>query len=234
MVNVDDAIIARLESFGEKFEILVDADLAADFRNPDHTEEIPIEDILAVEEIFKDSKKGDKASEEAMEKVFETTDTLEVAKQILEKGHVQLTAEQKRKMQEDKRKMVVNTIARESINPQTGFPHPVQRIENAMEECRVKIEPFTSVDEQVKTTLKAIKVKIPIRFEKVKVAVRLPGSASGHAYSDIKPFGKILNEEWQQDGSWIAIVEIPGGLQDDFNHKMASISGGEAETKLIK
>ena len=57
MVNVDDAIIARLESFGEKFEILVDADLAADFRNPDHTEEIPIEDILAVEEIFKDSKK---------------------------------------------------------------------------------------------------------------------------------------------------------------------------------
>ena len=179
MVNVDDAIIARLESFGEKFEILVDADLAADFRNPDHTEEIPIEDILAVEEIFKDSKKGDKASEEAMEKVFETTDTLEVAKQILEKGHVQLTAEQKRKMQEDKRKMVINTIARESINPQTGFPHPVQRIENAMEECRVKIEPFTSVDEQVKTTLKAIKVKIPIRFEKVKVAVRLPGSASG-------------------------------------------------------
>ena len=56
MVNVDDAIIARLESYGEKFEILVDADLAADFRNPDHTEEIPIEDILAVEEIFKDSK----------------------------------------------------------------------------------------------------------------------------------------------------------------------------------
>ena len=31
MVNVDDAIIARLESYGEKFEILVDADLAADF-----------------------------------------------------------------------------------------------------------------------------------------------------------------------------------------------------------
>ena len=40
MVNVDDAIIARLESFGEKFEILVDPDLAADFRNPDNEKEI--------------------------------------------------------------------------------------------------------------------------------------------------------------------------------------------------
>ena len=46
--------------------------------------------------------------------------------------------------------------------------------------------------------------------------------------------GEILNEEWQQDGSWIGIVEMPGGLQDDFAAKMAEISSGEAETKTIK
>ena len=209
MVNVDE------ESFGEKFEILVDPDLAADFRNPDNEKEIEIEDILAVEEIFKDSKKGDKASEEAMEKVFGTTDVLEVASQILKKGHVQLTAEQRRQMQEDKRKQVIAKIAREGINPQNGLPA------------------FKSVDEQVQIALKAIKVLIPIKFEKVKMAVRLPSTAAGNAYSAIRPFGQIVNEEWQQDGSWIGIVEMPGGLQDDFNHKMASISGGEAETKLI-
>ena len=202
MVNVDDAIIARLESFGEKFEILVDPDLAADFRNPDYEKEIEIEDILAVEEIFKDSKKGDKASEEAMEKVFGTTDVLEVAR-------------------------------REGINPQNGLPHPAMRIENAMNEAKVKVDAFKSVDEQVQIALKAIKVLIPIKFEKVKMAVRLPSTAAGNAYSAIRPFGQIVNEEWQQDGSWIGIVEMPGGLQDDFNHKMASISGGEAETKLI-
>ena len=234
MVNIDDAIIARYESFGEKFEILVDPDLAADFRNPDNEKEIDIEDILAVEEIFKDSKKGDKASEESMNKVFETTDVLEVASQILQKGHVQLTAEQRRQMQEDKRKQVIAKIAREGINPQNGLPHPAVRIENAMNESKVKIDPFKSVDEQVQIALKAIKVLIPIKFEKVKIAVRLPSTATGKAYSAIRPFGKILNEEWQQDGSWIAIVEMAGGLQDDFNHKMASISGGEAETKLIK
>ena len=234
MVNIDDAIITRLESFGEKFEILVDPDLAADFRNPDNEKEIAIEDILAVEEIFKDSKKGDKASDEAMEKVFETTDVLEVATQILQKGQVQLTAEQRRQMQEDKRRQVIAKIAREGINPQNGLPHPAQRIENAMNEAKVKVDAFKSVDEQVQIALKAIKVLIPIKFEKIKMAVRLPSTATGKAYSSIRPFGKILNEEWQQDGSWIAIVEMPGSLQDDFNHKMASISGGEAETKLIK
>ena len=234
MVNIDDAIIARYEAFGEKFEILVDPDLAADFRNPDNEKEINIEDILAVEEIFKDSKKGDKASEESMNKVFETTDVLEVAALILQKGHVQLTAEQRRQMQEEKRKQVIAKIAREGINPQNGLPHPAMRIENAMNEAKVKVDPFKSVDEQVQIALKAINVLIPIKFEKVKIAVRLPSTAAGGAYSAIRPFGTIINEEWQQDGSWIGIVEMAGGLQDDFNHKMASISGGEAETKLIK
>ncbi len=61
MVNVDEAIIAKYEYCGEHFEILVDPDLAADYRNPDGPD-VAIEDLLAVEEIFKDSKKGDKAS----------------------------------------------------------------------------------------------------------------------------------------------------------------------------
>ena len=172
--------------------------------------------------------------DEAMNKIFETTDPIEVSKIILEKGTVQLTAEQKRQMQKDKRKLIINKISREAINPQTGLPHPAQRIENAMDEAKVKVDPFTSVEQQVQTALKAIKPLIPIRFEKVKVAVRLPGSAAGSAYSTIHPFGEIVNEEWQQDGSWIAIVEIPGGLQDKFASKMAEISGGEAETKTIK
>ena len=115
MVNVDEAIIAKYEYCGEHFEILVDPDLAADFRNPDGPD-VAIEDLLAVEEIFKDSKKGDKASDEAMNKIFETTDPIEVSKIILEKGTVQLTADQKRKMQEDKRKLVINKIAKEAIN----------------------------------------------------------------------------------------------------------------------
>ncbi|MCL2115185.1 MAG: ribosome assembly factor SBDS [Methanobrevibacter sp.] len=233
MVNIDDAIIARLESYGELFEILVDPDLAADFKNPEK-DPIAIEDVLAVEEIFKDAKKGDKASEDSMNKVFDNTDTLEVATAILEKGHIQLTAKQKREMQEEKRRMVVNKIARESINPQNGLPHPVKRIENAMDESKVKIDPFKSVDEQVKTTLKAIKVKIPIRFEKVRIAVRLPGNVAGNAYSSISHFGEIINEEWQQDGSWIAIIEMAGGLQNRFNLKMNELSGGKSETKLIK
>lgn len=231
MVTLEDAVIARLEYYGEHFEILVDPDLASDFKRG---EDIKIEDVLAVEEVFKDARKGDKASEEAMMKAFSTVDPIEAAPTIIKKGHVQLTAQQRKEIQEEKRKMIVATITRESINPQTKLPHPARRIEIAMEECRIHVDPFKSVDEQVKTVLKAIRTKIPIRFEKVRVAVKIPGDFTGKAYGAVSEFGTIKNEEWQQDGSWVAVIEIPGGLQDSFYTKMSELTHGQVETKLIK
>ena len=231
MINLEDAVIARLEYYGEHFQILVDPDLASDFKSGKN---VKMEDVLAVEEVFKDSKKGDKASEEAMMKAFNTVDPLEAAVTIIKKGHVQLTAQQRKEMQEEKRKLIVATITRESINPQTKLPHPARRIEIAMDECKLHVDPFKSVDEQVKTVMKAIRTKIPIRFEKVNVAIKIPGDFTGKVYGVIPTFGRIMKEEWQQDGSWVAVVEIPGGMQDSFYEKLSELTRGEVETKLVK
>jgi ribosome maturation protein SDO1 len=125
MITLEDAVIARLEYFGEHFEILVDPEMAADFKRG---EAIEVQEILAVEEVFKDAKKGDKASEEAMMKAFNTTDILDAAATIIRKGHVQLTAQQRKEMTEEKRRKIVATITRESINPQTKFPHPWKNV----------------------------------------------------------------------------------------------------------
>lgn len=231
MVNVDEVVIARLESYGERFEILVDAELAADYKRG---EDIAIEDVLAVEEVFKDAHKTDKASEETMMKAFETTDALEVADKILHKGTIQITAQQKRQMQEEKTKQVINQIAREAINPQTKLPHPPKRIQKAMEEAKVHIDPMKTVEEQIQPTVKAILTKIPIRIEKVQVAIKIPGTYAGKAYSTINQYGKLQKEEWESDGSWIGIVEIPGGLQDEFFTALSGLTHGEVESKLIK
>ncbi len=231
MITLEDAVIARLEYYGERFEILVDPDLASDFKRG---EDINMEDILAVEEVFKDAKKGDKASEEAMNKAFDSTDPLEAAATIIRKGHVQRTAQQRRDMQEDKRKMIVAKIAREAINPQTKLPHPARRIEIAMGEAKIRVDPFKSVDEQVNITLKAIRRLIPIRLEKVQVAIHIPGENTGKVYGIITEFGETKKEEWQPDGSWVAVVEIPGGMQDNFYQKLSEITHGQVETKLLK
>ncbi len=231
MVRLEDAIVARYEHGGHRFEILVDPNAIDDIKSGKIENVV---DYLVIDEIFKDAHKGDRASEELVKEVFGTTDVNEVAKTIVKKGQVQLTTEQRRKMLEEKKKRIVMEIARNAINPQTGAPHPPQRIELAMEEAKVHIDPLKSVEEQVPMVLKALRPLIPIRFEKVKIAVKLSGDMYGKAYGEISKMGTILKEEWQSDGSWIGVVEIPAGMQGEFLDVLNKKTHGNVQTKILR
>jgi ribosome maturation protein SDO1 len=231
MVKLEDAVIARLDHENETFEILIDPDSAQKFKEG---EDVNLLESLVIDIIFKDSKKGDKASEDKINKIFGTNDIAEVAKKILNDGTIQLTTEQRKQMQENKRKQIVASIVRNAINPQTRAPHPAARIEMAMKEAKVQIDPFKPVDIQVQYVLDKLRAIIPIRFEKLKIAVRLSAENYGKTYGDITGFGKIMKEEWQKDGSWIGVVEIPAGLQGEFYDKLNKRTKGEVETKIIK
>jgi ribosome maturation protein SDO1 len=230
MVPLDQAVVARLESHGEKFELLVDPDEAVRFR---HGEQPDIEEVVAALHVFENAAHGKRASDEALMKVFHTTDFPVVAKKIIEKGEIHLTADQKRQMIVDKRKQVISFISRNSINPQTGLPHPPQRIEMAMEEARVNIDPFRHLDELVKDTVKALRPIIPIRFEELRIAVKIPADYAHRAYGDIHAGAVMEKEEWQKDGSWIGVVRIPAGIQGDFYDMVNRLTKGEAEVKVL-
>ena len=224
-------VIARVEKAGEKFEVLVKPYAVQRLRDG---KEIDLLAELAIDEIFRDAHKGSKASEEKMAEFFGTTEPLSVAKQIVLKGEIQLTTEQRRDMQEAKRKQIVQYIAANAINPQTGAPHPPQRIEIAMEEAKVHVDPFKGIEAQVKEVLDALRPLIPIRFEKARIAVKLSAEDSAKCYGDLKAFGTILKEEWQPSGAWIGVIEIPAGMQTEFLEKLNSKTKGNVETRLLK
>lgn len=230
MVRMDEAVIARLEKDGSKFEVLVDPDAAQQLRDG---LEVDLSQNLATDEIFKDSKKGDRASLENVKKVFNTENVLVVARRIIMEGDIQLTTDQRKRMQENKRKQIIAVITRNSFNPQTKTPHPPQRIEQAMKEARCSIDPFKPVDLQVKDILPKLRPIIPIRFEKIKVAIRMSGEDYGKTYGDLKSIGTIVNEEWTANGMWIGVVEIPAGVQDDLLDKLNKKTKGNVETKLL-
>jgi ribosome maturation protein SDO1 len=224
-------VIARFEKSGEKFEVLVKPEAVQKIRDG---REVDLLRELAIDEIFRDAHKGSKASEEKMTEFFATTDPLTVAKQIIQKGEIQLTTEQRRQMLETKRKQIVQYIAANAINPQTGAPHPPQRIGIAMEEAKVHVDPFKNVEEQVREVLDALRPLIPIRFEKVRIAVKLSAEDSAKTYGDIKTFGTILKEEWSPSGAWIGVVEMPAGLQTEFLDRLNAKTKGNLEAKVLK
>ncbi|OGS61120.1 MAG: rRNA metabolism protein [Euryarchaeota archaeon RBG_19FT_COMBO_69_17] len=224
-------VIARIEKSGERFEVIVKPDAVQALRDG---KEVDLLRELAIDQVFRDAHKGSKASEEKMAEFFGTTEPLAVAKQVILKGEIQLTTEQRRQMLEAKRRQIIQYIAANAINPQTGAPHPPQRIEIAMEEAKVHVDPFKGVEEQVKDVLSALRPLIPIRFEKVRIAVKLSAEDSAKCYGDLKAFGTILREEWQSTGAWIGVVEMPAGMQTEFLEKLNAKTKGNVETRILK
>lgn len=233
MISLDDAVTARLETHGLKFEVLVDPELADRMR---HGEDgLNIEDVVADLHIYENASHGDKSPDEDLHKVFKTTEFEEIAKQIILKGEIHLTTEQRRHLTEEKKRRVITYIARNSINPQTNLPHPVTRIELALENVRVNFDPFKSVDELVKETVKALRPILPIRFEERKIAVRFPMDFASKAYASISgaAYVKMDKNEWQNDGSWICVVTIPAGMQEEFFNLANAAAKGDAQIKIL-
>ena len=231
MVSLDDAVIARLKKGEHEFEILVDPHAAADLIDG---KELDLMEHLAIDAIFTDAKKGTHASEESLVEEFQTSDIKKIAATIIRHGHIQLTTEQRHKMQESKRKRVIEHITKNAMDPQTKTPHPRQRIERALEEVGFHIDPFKPVKEQVKEAINSIRPIIPISLEHVKISIKIPAAYAGKAYGVVRQYGVLEQEDWQSDGSWVGIIKLAAGMQTDLYDRLNETTKGNVSTKILK
>ena len=230
MVSLEDAVIARLESGGHRFEILIGPNEAKSYKEGD---DIDWEDSIAVDGIWADSAKGERSPENILDEFFGSSDLIEIYKKILTEGTIQLTSEQKKEMIDNKRKQILSHIVANAMNPQTGGAHPPQRIENAIVEAKYNFDPIRSVEKQVEDIVRKIRPLIPISFEKVKAAVKIPAIHVGKCYGQISGLGTIENEEYQSDGSWIGIVKMSAASYNELENLLGAVTKGSAELKII-
>jgi ribosome maturation protein SDO1 len=230
MVTVDRAITAKFEKNGKRFEILVDPDIAYDLKDG---KIVSLSRMLAVNIIFNDAKKGDRASDSDIMKAFGTNDLEKVAEAIVKNGEVPLTTEFRRKRIDEKKKQIATFISRFAINPQTRVPHPAERIISAMEQAHVSIDPFKPADQQIDDAMKLIKAIIPISLEEITLSVSIPAKYSGRAYGILKEFN-VHQDKWLNDGTLVARITIPAGLKENIFKRLGALTEGNAQIEEIK
>jgi ribosome maturation protein SDO1 len=229
-VDVGKAVICRLRHAGQKFEILVDPRKALELKKG---AAVDVRDIMAYPSIYKDLGTADIAAEKDLQKLFGTTDPFRIAEKIVKEGELQLTTEQRREMVAQKRAQIADLISKRGINPQTNTPHPQARILGAMDKAGVVVDPFADAELQVDKTVKALKTLLPISFQRVTIAIRVQPQFAGRVYSILKGIGTLRKEQWLDDGSLSVEVEVLGGMQQDLYDKVASLTHGAFESKVI-
>jgi len=223
-------VIARLNVKGKKFEILVDSEKAYLFREGRN---IPITDIVISDYIYKDVKKGLKASPEELEETFDTTDIYKISERILKEGELQLTSEQRKQMIEMKKKQIIYYISKSAIDPKTKAPIPPSRIEKALEEAKVAIDLYKSIEEQIPNIVKAISKVLPIRIAKALIGITIPSEYANKVMGQIMKLGEVKKSVWLQDGSLSIEMEIPAGMQNEVIDQINRLTKGSANVKVI-
>jgi ribosome maturation protein SDO1 len=222
-------VIVKMHKDGHEFEIFVNSDLAYEYITGKRSDPLT---VLEAEEIFSDARKGERQSAEKIKKAFGTNEVAKVADMMLKHGEVPITTEQRNKLLDEKRKQIIEIIAKNSIDPRTNAPNPVLRIENAMKEARASIDPFKSAPEQIDDIIKKINIIMPIKFSTAKIEVTIPAEYSNRSFGVLKKYG-LKSEQWLPNGSLSATLEFPAGMQNEFFDRINGATQGKAIVKVL-
>ena len=221
----------RLTIEGQHYEILVNPDPALGFKQGRAVEP---SQVIVVDEVYADANKGLRASTEKLKQHFGTEDHAKAALEVLRKGELNLTQEQRKRLTEEKRKAVIAIISKNFVDPKTMLPHPPLRIEQAMQEARVSIDPFQEANEQTKGVIESLRTILPLKSERIRLLVRVSAQYSGQTIGILKNFGEIKKEDWGADGTLSAIVEIPAGGQPGLLDRLGATTKGAAQVSVVK
>jgi ribosome maturation protein SDO1 len=223
---VDKFTIVRLSAGNEKFEILVKPDPALEYKLG---KKMDISNIMISDEIYSDANKGTRSSTEKLMKQFKTTDQLEVAKQIMAKGDLNMNTDQRRKMIEEKKRQIVEYINKNFVDPKTHMPHPVSRINAVLDEARLAIDPFKRLDDQIKNIIEPLRKVLPLKSEILELNVTVPAQFSGQSFSVFKSIGEIKSEQWLSDGSLQVVLNLNAGMKGSFLDRIGTATKGSAQ-----
>jgi ribosome maturation protein SDO1 len=228
---VDKVTVIRFAVEGEKFELLVKPDPALEYKLGKRKD---ISTVLVSDEIYSDSNKGTRASTEKLMKAFKTDDPTTIATLILQKGDLNLTTDQRRKMVLEKRKQIVEFIAKTYVDPRSHLPHPPLRIGQAMDDARITIDPFKNTDEQTKDIVEQLRSIIPLKSENMMLEILVPAQFAAQSYSVLKSAGTLKKEEWQSNGSLKVILDIPAAARANVIDRLGSVTKGSASIEVAK
>ena len=218
--------IARIKKGSSHFEILVNMDDALKVKdgNSDYL-------IIEGDAIFTDIKKGNRASSAELDTSFGTTDIDTIGKEIVRNGDILIDQAHRNEEQEQRIKQVVNFLATNAIDPQSGQAITPERIRNALHDARINVK-STPIENQIGDILANIQRIMPIKLETRKIKITVPAIQTGKAYGVLSMYKE--RENWLSDGSLEAIVNVPAGVLIDFYDKLNSVTHGSALTEEIQ
>lgn len=131
-VRLTNVAYIRLQKAGKRFEIACYRNKALNWRSKVETD---INEVLQTDSVFSNVSKGMLANVKDIENAFGTSDKKLVCMEILNKGELQVSEQERLALQEVVFKDVANIIVDKTLNPETDRPYTVSLLVSRLVAC---------------------------------------------------------------------------------------------------
>eukprot|EP00770_Monocercomonoides_exilis_P013051 MONOS_12994.1-p1 / transcript=MONOS_12994.1 / gene=MONOS_12994 / organism=Monocercomonoides_exilis_PA203 / gene_product=rRNA metabolism protein, SBDS family / transcript_product=rRNA metabolism protein, SBDS family / location=Mono_scaffold00764:12520-13341(-) / protein_length=240 / sequence_SO=supercontig / SO=protein_coding / is_pseudo=false len=190
-----------------------------------------LDNVLVSEEIYKNHSKMERASESEIEAVVGSLKGIDAIKEILTKGEIALTTAERREKVEQKRREILNFIHSYYVDPSNSLPHPITRLETAMESFRYIVDPFKDAEDQALEVVDKMKGVLPLKKNVMEGSLFIPHAYVAQSQGIIKKWADKSREKWDHNGCTMDVSIVPGNY-DKFMQELAKVTHGEHQLTL--
>lgn len=222
--------VARFTKFGDSIEIVIDPDLALAYRDGST---LALKDVIKSDKIFSDAQNGEIASPAVITKMLGECTNDQALDKILKEGQIHFTANFLKLKREEKRRQIIQSIHENAMDPKTRLPHPLTRIENALDHIKFSIDPFESAEKQSDEIIKKLNAILPITIAKKTIQITVPAKYAPKIHGKLQGMGTKVNESWAPDGSLVYVCSVSAGGYERIISFLAQATHGSSTVEEL-
>ena len=187
--------------------------------------------ILESDFIYTNSKKGNQAKKEDLERVFGSSDLLVCVKTMLSRGSSQTSSKERHDDSDQKKKEILTYLNKNYLDPKTGYPHPVIRLETSIKNIKYVIDPKKGSDTQAKEIIKSLHGNL--FFKENSQTYELVISNEYKGSSNIIYGLTSVTSKKKERGKTKYVINVVPGNNDTFLKKLNELSQGDYQMKIL-
>ncbi|KAH9177016.1 Shwachman-Bodian-diamond syndrome protein [Lactarius sanguifluus] len=169
-IKLTNVSIVRLKKGGKRYEIACYKNKVQEWRNG---VEKDLDEVLQISNVFVNVSKGEVAKSNDLKKSFGTDDRNTIAREILEKGEVQVGDKEREHDIAALRREIATLVAEKCVDPATQAPYSVSIIEKAMSEAGYSVRANKNAKSQVSECIKMLQSDSTLPIERAKMRIRV-------------------------------------------------------------
>lgn len=187
-------MLVRLKKGKKIYEVMVHEGMVMKYREGEIKR---LEDVVVAPTVFLNATKGTRASAEQLKESFGTDDMNEIIEIVIQNGEAQESAGERKDKQDAKRHEIITAIQKNYSAPD-GKPLPVVRIENALQQAKIRVDVDADATRQVTTMFPKLSTVLPMKKKAAEMEgiITVPTKLAGVVSSTVRKHGTVQRETY--------------------------------------